>query len=457
MDYAACNVVYVDSTAGEDRLVKRSEISQSLDSKAGDQPDASSPFSNDTGRLRVNDDLETLLGTFSEGETEFRIQSLGEVANVHIVHVCSTGKACILKLNELHDASIIDLIPTLVLINIPYNDSFEEQRTVRTPSPTSTRQVGDTLDANEAEDNFYGLSLLQWISADIQQNNISKLVVPVAVVAIPEGMGQWPLAASVGPANPPLDQKRTMRYLDVGAIDVLTTPLIIERLPSLAIHAYRAHKDSMKDQKALMEMKRGRKRSWVGLDDQKPYAYLREAMVSGLMDGICRLGGEEEESPLTHARIVVTDERKAKIVESVSSWAFSAHDFSDDELLYSAVLMLQHALTMPELDQWRMPTGESEFLALFVSEVLQPVYTQCMLLAGELTYQTNREYHWLFDSMSCGIQCLRAIPQLQTCCRRASSLLPLPCQKWHLATVSNWIRCSRRRHEIRVGNSAATV
>lgn len=98
----------------------------------------------------------------------------------------------------------------------------------------------------------------------------------------------------------------------------------------------------------------------MGLDDQKPYAYLREAMVSGLMDGICRTGGEE--LSLTHPRLSIPADRKDKIVSSVSSWGFSAHDFTDDELLQAAVYMLQHALSMPELEQWRIPAGETTYL-----------------------------------------------------------------------------------------------
>jgi 3',5'-cyclic-nucleotide phosphodiesterase len=148
-----------------------------------------------------------------------------------------------------------------------------------------------------------------------------------------------------------------MKYLDVGAVDVLTSPLLEERLPSIAIHAYRAHKESLKDQNAFLEVKRGRKRSWVGLDDQKPYAYLREAMVSGLMDGICRVGGDD--LPLSHVRLSVPVERRKKIESAIGSWYFSAHDFSDDELLHAALLMLQHALDMPELQHWRIGTGMS--------------------------------------------------------------------------------------------------
>ena len=66
MDYAACNVVYVDRTAREDKLVKRD--------------DATSPGPRDTPPNHaeeyasahqtpnaVDGNLRTLLGTFSEG------------------------------------------------------------------------------------------------------------------------------------------------------------------------------------------------------------------------------------------------------------------------------------------------------------------------------------------------------------------------------------------------------
>ena len=220
----------------------------------------------------------------------------------------------------------------------------------------------------------YGLDLLQWIASEIQYQSLSKLIVPVAVVSIPEdaltitSRGRTSSKSDEthfspyisAPKRPglvvPLDQVRTMRYLDAGAVDVLTSPLLQERLPSLGIHAYRAHKDASKDQRALLEMKRGRKRSWVGVDDQKPYAYLREAMVSGLMDGICKVGGDEE--PLGHVRISVALDRREKIAKAIGSWNFSAHDFTDDELLHAALLMLQHALVMPELERWRISTGK---------------------------------------------------------------------------------------------------
>jgi 3',5'-cyclic-nucleotide phosphodiesterase len=284
----------------------------------------------------------------------------------------------VLKLSELNQASIVDLIPTLVLIDIPYDDQLHDRpsREIRTPSPGSTQHI-DGLIEEPANEEAYGLKLLQWIASEIQYQSLSKLIVPVALVTIPalnlQSVTSRGRAGSKSEAQviydssdptskkplvlaTPLDQVRTMRYLDTGAVDVLTSPLLLERLPSLAIHAYRAHKDASKEQRALLEMKRGRKRSWVGVDDQKPYAYLREAMVSGLMDGICRVGGDNE--PLGHIRISVALDRREKIAAAVGSWHFSAHDFTDDELLHAALLMLQHALAMPELERWRISTGK---------------------------------------------------------------------------------------------------
>lgn len=54
----------------------------------------------------------------------------------------------------------------------------------------------------------------------------------------------------------------------------------------------------------------------------------------------------------------VTPARRQMVAEAVGSWSFSAHDFNDDELLLGALAMLQHALTMPELQDWHMDSDE---------------------------------------------------------------------------------------------------
>lgn len=51
------------------------------------------------------------------------------------------------------------------------------------------------------------------------------------------------------------------------------------------------------------------------------------------------------------------DQRKQIVEEKVATWAFSAHELTDDELLYAALVMLEHALSSPELSQWQLTEG----------------------------------------------------------------------------------------------------
>lgn len=46
------------------------------------------------------------------------------------------------------------------------------------------------------------------------------------------------------------------------------------------------------------------------------------------------------------------------VATAIGTWSFSAHALTDDELLYSALLMLKHALQVAELEHWRMTDGK---------------------------------------------------------------------------------------------------
>ncbi len=46
------------------------------------------------------------------------------------------------------------------------------------------------------------------------------------------------------------------------------------------------------------------------------------------------------------------------MAEAFTSWNFSAHELSEDQLVHAAFLMIQHALAMPDLERWRIPAGE---------------------------------------------------------------------------------------------------
>jgi 3',5'-cyclic-nucleotide phosphodiesterase len=72
MDYAACNIVYVDRRAGGDRLVKREPTQSNLSdfkTEVSSQTDAQAVADHHD----VQRNLETLLGTFSEGTFQDQI------------------------------------------------------------------------------------------------------------------------------------------------------------------------------------------------------------------------------------------------------------------------------------------------------------------------------------------------------------------------------------------------
>lgn len=199
-----------------------------------------------------------------------------------------------------------------------------------------------------------------------------KLVVPIPVISLPPllqpgpkiGSGEEGGAVGGVPTSMSSQSARSSRpelvrtCLDYGAVDVMTSPLQPQNIESLEVHAYKAHQAAAREREAVLQVRKNRKRSWVGVDTGgKPFAYLREAMVSGLMRGICRLDDDDDDTSLGAFRISISAERQVEIAEAVGQWHFCAHDFSDDELVVAASLMFSHALSMPELEQWRIPPG----------------------------------------------------------------------------------------------------
>lgn len=202
---------------------------------------------------------------------------------------------------------------------------------------------------------------------------LMKLVVPIPVISSPSLLEIGPeiessfvddgavggTQLSMPPSAIRSNRSELVRTcLDYGAVDIMTSPLQPQNIESLEVHAYKAHRAAAREREAILQVRKNRKRSWVGVDTGgKPFAYLREAMVSGLMRGICR-SDDDEDNPLGTFRISISMDRQAQIAQAVGCWQFCAHDFSDDELVVAASLMFSHALSMPELEQWRIPPGE---------------------------------------------------------------------------------------------------
>ncbi|KAJ3514672.1 hypothetical protein NM208_g15040 [Fusarium decemcellulare] len=327
MDRAACHVIYVNRNVCEEGLVQAIE-----DHSASD-------WATDEARQIV----QPLLDAFGD------------------VNVCASGGACLLKLFELQEGSMLDLKPTLVLLDTPHDDPVTDfRRRPASPSPSCDSSRED-VDIHTPDEDLYGLGLLQKIITEAHLRGMSKLVVPIPVIRTsqpdhPSTNGQMTDGA-VEPFTSPLgslDANRQLirRCLDLGAVDVIICPLSAKCITSLEICAYRAHRDAAKEQQTLLEIRQGRKRSWVGVNEEKPFAYLREAMVSGLMKGICRLSTNDD--PINNAHVAVSSERQAAIAAAVGSWRFCAHSFTDDELLVAAMDMFRHALSMPELERWRI-------------------------------------------------------------------------------------------------------
>ncbi|XXH05046.1 serine/threonine protein kinase [Hypoxylon texense] len=278
------------------------------------------------------------------------------------------------NLGLLLDAFGDELKPTLVLIDTPHDEQvLEPLSPERDHSPCSEVSRGDQVDDYPVGE-LYGLRLLERIVYETHLRSLSRLVVPIPVISFPllrsppanDGANDDPvqpayadyLSEAPDVTSRSLTSRALLRKcLDSGAVDVMASPLHMKTLTTLEVHAYRAHKEAAREQQAALEVRRGRKRSWVGVHEEQPYSYLREAMVSGLMRGIC-LSGAEHEDRIGNVKINVPSERRSEIAEAVGKWHFCAHDFCDDSLLIAAILMFKHAFSMPELSHWRIPTDQ---------------------------------------------------------------------------------------------------
>lgn len=232
------------------------------------------------------------------------------------------------------------------------------------PSPGSIQR---TFTFSSHNDEAPGLSLLSGVSNDIQVQDCPNLVIPVAIM---RSSGPEPLDSPAELTSDPqstrnpvtMEHKQIARCLDAGAVDVLTTPLDRSRIQGLVVHAYRTRRTAQKEMSRFLARKKLRKLSWVGVHDEQPYAYLREAMVSKLMKGICN--PEEIIDEFQERDLDIKPEREAFIKEQVGSWKFSAHEFSEDELVFGACQMLQHAFTLPGLEHWHLTPGELQTFLL---------------------------------------------------------------------------------------------
>ena len=197
------------------------------------------------------------------------------------MYICNSGKSFACKLAELSDSSGLDCIPIFALFDIGFEGVSEtmHRQAIAPPAtqsalaPPPTTLIRRNLAFSSESEESYGLQLLSRFSADLQVQDEPNLIIPIAILRPAE-----PSNAAIAVSDKTADRMRVSRCLDAGAVDVLNVPLEVPRVHGLVVHAYRAHKSALKEQSRFMAGGKVRKQSWVGVHDQQPYAYLREAM-----------------------------------------------------------------------------------------------------------------------------------------------------------------------------------
>lgn len=282
-----------------------------------------------------------------------------------VVYVCPSGKSCLERIAKLNKIPTAGLVPTLVLIEIP--DDEDESDEPEQPQPTEEGVIDHS--------NLYGSRLLRYIVADLKQKGLANMVLPVILKrkrteAASSSMMSTPTqSARNSRANPykslpaeaalmqlPQDQESVVKYINLGAVSAIENPIRRDSLPSLTIQVYRVHKEFVQGGKNLSAETLKQQRSWPGVEKPLPFAYLRDVMVSDLAGQIC---GTIVDRPLDPVRIHLDDEQENVVQGAIADWGFSAHALSDDELLFAAVLMVEHALQMPGLEEFHLPRGMS--------------------------------------------------------------------------------------------------
>lgn len=292
MEGERCNVVYFDGLAHDDFTIDHTNITGVDAICAAQARGAQTNPARSSEELTAN--VRALSIYFGTGQsTQYMLCSCSSLgADSLAVHVCATSKSCLEKVLQLDQSNFED-VPTVVLIAVPSDDesqsSIPHREAARSPSPMSSPQPQQEPDRKESKT----LSLLRELANRMETENSSAAIVPVVVLHVAafqilrevsgisndmRGRLERRYANNMRPTHPE-------EYIDAGAFDILPGPLSRDRAHGLRTLAYRTQKDFAK--RGLLLAKPQRRTSWVGVAEEKPYAYLREAMVSRLMDSIC--------------------------------------------------------------------------------------------------------------------------------------------------------------------------
>ncbi|RPA78721.1 HD-domain/PDEase-like protein [Ascobolus immersus RN42] len=320
MDPSSYNVVYVDRRFGEDGTINHDDPNWETGLKFPTQPNEEPSDHTD-----LLSNINTIFAVFPQ------------------VDYCASGPDCVALLAEFANRNNN---PTLLLIDIPWEEQPEEEL----PEDLETRHDSGYADI------LYGISLLRYVVAEMNRTRESRVIVPVAVICPKDkGGSKNRYSTHISQSNAPFsndEQIRILKCLEIGAVDVLISPYSTDRAKALSVSCYKAalQKPKSKDSATNGQEEDRSKRARTG-----DYKYLKETMVSELMEDIVKRG-KPTKSAASNLRI--SPNRLEIIKRAVGVWNFSAHDFTNEELLQCSVIMLEHALKMPEVEEFRMPTDK---------------------------------------------------------------------------------------------------
>lgn len=184
----------------------------------------------------------------------------------------------------------------MVLVSVPLGEeAHSKQGRGRTPSPRSGRRRSEHMALHP--ENPYGMDFLVYLAYRIRHQNLGSRIIPVVIRGTDPEHEASPLASA------PLSFTKSgtrdggamsqVVFFDAGAVDVLTGPLTVERTRCLPSHVYRVHAEHRQNQPSAAVPSRGKKTSWVGTKEGKPYTQIKEVMVCELMDHIINPDLEE--------------------------------------------------------------------------------------------------------------------------------------------------------------------
>jgi 3',5'-cyclic-nucleotide phosphodiesterase len=286
MDYAGCQVVYLDSSILADCSI--SGVDQDFDSLSNEP--------------EIQRNIRTLVETFEQGkpfyaairkdkrqDVDWRILTHGLP-----VYLCTSGVTCLDKVKDFESIAT-SCTPTFIFVEVALDFGNDRLSLSETDSSDGSRPAAGTDQEKPRQDSgstgdFSGLALIKHLTADIRRHNLSKLAIPIAsvptkrVLAVKqqlprtEGTPSIPVLTRTSDECGQSESEHMMRCVQAGAVDVVIGELSAARAAALSVHAHRARLEAIKEQPTFLEQRRMRKRSWVGLDEERPYAYLRESM-----------------------------------------------------------------------------------------------------------------------------------------------------------------------------------